>query len=110
MQFDIQNWSREKSVQSWKTVTKVLDLNIPSNPAEAGLLLEILGDLAKNSEVESNADEIRLTRDKMVAIWHCCNMFVLNEWGNEGETSVCCDVLNLLAPKIDGTSIGLTLV
>lgn len=108
------DWTNSLALGAWKAVKEVLNRGIPNSPAEGGLLLEILGDLAKavdkhNLEGSGDTFDMRLNKAKMTAIWHSCNMFALNSWGNESEKGLSMNVMSLLAPKLDSLTIGSTL-
>ena len=88
----------------WLAIKIVLDNEIPATPAETAFLMETLSDVA--AMVDDGVDKkatLDVNHEKGVAIWHCCNVVIMNDlYYNKNDKMHMMEIMSLLAPKLDG--------
>jgi hypothetical protein len=113
------NLSNDDLLTSWRCIKKVLDKDIPENSSDIGLLMETMGDLAKQFENLKSAQHLEedfkesieffISKDKAVAMWHCFNIVLENSLHPDplehpGELGKISDAMETLAHAIDDHS------
>ena len=64
----------------WNCVKTVINNEIPETPADTAFLMEVMGDLSKIHKPKAHdAYKVSMAYDKLVGIWHCMNVVIMND-------------------------------
>ena len=97
--------TRRHVAKSGYTAIKIMINNeVPSTAAETAFLMETMSDVAVMlDDGTEDKVELDLTYDKAVALWHCCNVTLVNDLAhNRNDKGFMMELMDNLAPKLDG--------